>query len=71
MAATANAIGTPGRSTGMDLRLRRVALGVSQSALARELGVSRQRIGNLEGMLRPGRAAIERYLAALAELAGQ
>ncbi len=55
----------------MDLRLRRVALGVSRSDLARRLGVSRQRIGNLEGMLRPGRTAVDRYLAALVELAGQ
>ena len=69
--ATANAIGTSGRSTGMDLRLRRVALGVSQSDMARHLGVSRQRIGNIEGMLWPGRAAADKYLAALAELAGR
>ncbi len=69
--ATANAIGTSGRSTGMDLRLRRVALGVSQSDMARHLGVSRQRIGNIEGMLWPGRAAADKYLDALAELAGQ
>jgi DNA-binding XRE family transcriptional regulator len=68
---TANAIGTAGRSTGMDLRLRRVALGVSQSDMARHLGVSRQRIGNIEGMLWPGRAAADKYLDALAELDGQ
>ncbi len=67
----ANATTRLDRPAGMDLRLRRVALGVSQSDLARRLGVSRQRIGNIEGMLRPGRTAVDRYLAALAELAGQ
>ena len=69
--ATAKAIGTPRRSIGMDLRLRHVAPGVSQSDMARHLDVSRQRIGNIEGMLRPGRAAVDKYLAALAELAGR
>lgn len=53
------------RSTGMDLRLRRVALGVAQTTLARQLGVSRQRIANVEGMYRPPRPMVERYLAAL------
>ena len=60
-----------GRSTGLDLRLRRTVLGVSQVDLARHLGVTRQRIGNLEGMLRPPRSAIERYLVALQDLAGE
>lgn len=55
----------------MDLRLRRVEAGVTQSALARHLSVSRQRVGNLERMYRPGRTAAERYLAALVEIAGQ
>ncbi len=59
------------RSTGLDLRLRRVALGVSQTNLAASLGVSRQRVANVENMYRPPRTIVARYLAALAEIAGQ
>jgi len=57
------------RSTGLDLRLRRTTLGVSQTAIASQLGVSRQRVGHLEGMLRPPRRMVERYLAALDSVA--
>jgi len=57
------------RLTGLDLRLRRTTLGVSQTVIAAELGVSRQRVGHLEGMLRPPRPMVERYLTALDEAA--
>ncbi len=67
----ANATTRLDRPAGMDLRLRRVEAGVSQSALARHLGVSRQRVGNLERMYRPGRTAADRYVVALVELADQ
>jgi predicted transcriptional regulator len=50
----------------MDLRLRRTAAGVSQVALARQMGVSRQRVGLIEGLLRPPVPAVRRYLDALA-----
>lgn len=60
--ATATA---PQRCTGLDLRLRRTALLVTQTDLARELGVSRQAVGNLEALLRPNPRAIDRYLSAL------
>lgn len=57
------------RLTGLDLRLKRTAAMVKQVEIARELGVSRQAIGNLEGMLRPGPAAVTRYLEALQRVA--
>jgi transcriptional regulator with XRE-family HTH domain len=57
------------RSTGLDLRLRRTTLGVSQTAIASQLGVSRQRVGHLEGMLRPPQRMVARYLAALDSVA--
>jgi len=58
------------RSTGMELRIRRVALGVKQRELAARLAVSPQRVANVEGMYRPPRTIVRRYLDALAEAAG-
>ena len=64
--ASATALAPSG--SGLDLRLRRTAAGVSQVALAERMGVARQRIGQVEGMYRPPRRLRSRYLAALAEL---
>src|SRR5438874_976677 len=61
------------RSTGLHLRLRRVAVGASQGQVAAAMGVSRRRVGNIEAMYRPPTTAIHRYLEALrraAELQG-
>jgi predicted transcriptional regulator len=60
--ASAHALHHP---TGLDLRLRRVALGVSQTAIARAMQVPRQRIGQIESHYRPTTASVERYLVAL------
>jgi transcriptional regulator with XRE-family HTH domain len=58
-AATADA------TTGMDLRLCRVARRVTVSDLAAELGVSRQRVSAIESLGRPTWEATQRYWAAL------
>jgi transcriptional regulator with XRE-family HTH domain len=60
---------TIGVPTGLDLRLERTARLVSQSAIARELGVSPQAISNLEARLRPTPEAIRRYRSALERVA--
>lgn len=65
------ATATAPRLTGMDLRLRRTAARVTQTALARRLGVSRQAIGNVELLQYPTPAAAERYLAALEQVAAE
>ena len=62
--ATATAL----RLTGLDLRLRRTAAFVTQTSIARELGVSRQAVGNIEALLRPSPTAVERYLQALRQV---
>jgi transcriptional regulator with XRE-family HTH domain len=66
--ATATA---PQRCTGLDLRLRRTAQLVTQTELARQLGVSRQSVSNLEALLRPNPRAVDRYLMALERVASQ
>jgi len=62
--ATATAL----RLTGLDLRLRRTAAFVTQTSIARELGVSRQAVGNVEALVRPSPTAVERYLQALRQV---
>ena len=52
-------------STGLQLKLARVASGVPQRALARQLGLSPQRVAAIEAAFRPSSAACARYLAAL------
>lgn len=52
--------------SGLDLKVARIRAGVTATALAARLGVSRQRIVNIEGSLRPSSGASERYLQALA-----
>jgi len=55
-----------GRPTGEVLRLERTALRIAQTAIARQLGVSRQRVDDLErGKRRLSPDMIERYRAAL------
>ena len=53
------------RTTGLDLKLARVALGVPQREVARRLGVSPQRVSGIEATYRPTRWTCSRYLAAL------
>jgi transcriptional regulator with XRE-family HTH domain len=55
-------------ATGLDLKLLRIERGVTQAALAREMGVWRQTVGTIEAALRPGPERIERYLRALDEI---
>jgi DNA-binding XRE family transcriptional regulator len=38
---------------------------VSQTELAKELGVTRQAVSNVEALLRPNPKAVERYMDAL------
>ena len=55
-------------TTGLDLKLLRIERGVTQTALARQMGVWRQTVSILEGALRPGPDRIERDLRALDEI---
>ena len=57
-------------TSGLDLKLARVARGVSQRALADRLGVSPQRVSSVEAAYRPTAHMCARYLAALWEAAG-
>ena len=54
--------------TGLDLKLLRIERGVTQAALARQMGVWRQTVSIIEAALRPGPDRIERYLNALEDL---
>jgi DNA-binding XRE family transcriptional regulator len=57
--------------TGLDLKLRRVEAGVTQTDLARHMGVWRQTVSVVEGSLRPRPRMVEHYLRALDELAAR
>lgn len=56
---------SPLRHRGLDLKLVRVERGISQRALARQLGVSPQRISAIEASYRPTTSVCRRYLDAL------
>jgi transcriptional regulator with XRE-family HTH domain len=51
--------------TGHDLRMARLDANVTARSLARELGVSYQRVNAIEGSRRPTDRAAERYWRAL------
>ncbi len=55
-----------GRPSGAVLRLERLALRIDQSALARQLGMSRQRLDVLERREKLTEEMVERYRGALA-----
>ncbi len=54
--------------TGMDLKLQRVAAGVTQTAIAGQMGCWRQTVSVIEGALRPPRHQVQRYRVALDQL---
>lgn len=54
--------------TGLDLKLRRVAAGVTATALAAELGIGRSSVSNVERELRPTSHRVKSYLDALERL---
>jgi len=58
------------RTTGLDLKLARVARGVPQRAIAWHLGVSPQRISATEPTYWPTALTTARYLAALEAISG-
>jgi transcriptional regulator with XRE-family HTH domain len=61
----------PTRSVrGLDLRLWRTRSGITQTALAVEMKVSRPRVSQIEATYRPSRTTIERYQSALKALVG-
>jgi transcriptional regulator with XRE-family HTH domain len=62
------AIASTDVTTGLDLKLLRIERGITQAALARQMGAWRQTVSILEGALRPGPDRIERYLKALDEI---
>jgi transcriptional regulator with XRE-family HTH domain len=51
---------------GIDLKAERVRSGLTQRELGGRLGVSGQRVANVEGLYRPGPSIVRRILAALA-----
>jgi DNA-binding XRE family transcriptional regulator len=51
--------------TGRDLAAERVRASLRQSDVARTIGVSRQRIGQVENARRPTSPTIARYLTAV------
>lgn len=51
--------------SGFDLKLARIVARISQTDLAREVGVARPLVGAWEGSERPTEAAAQRYLEAL------
>lgn len=55
------------RFTGRDLAAERVRAGLRQRDLAQHLGVSRERIAQVEHLLRPTRDWVGRYLRAVQE----
>jgi transcriptional regulator with XRE-family HTH domain len=58
------------RTTGLDLKLARVARGVAQRAIAWHLGVSPQRISAIEATYWPTARTAARYLDALGAIVG-
>ncbi len=57
--------------TGRDLKAERARAGLTQAELGVALGVSRQRIGMIEGSIRPPLSIAERYLIALLAESGR
>jgi transcriptional regulator with XRE-family HTH domain len=55
--------------TGPILRAVREQLGIERSAIARAMGVGRQRIVNIEALASPSAGAARRYLDALEQVA--
>lgn len=60
----------PKRTTGLDLKLARVARGVPGRAIAAYLSVSPQRVSAIEATYWPTARTTARYLAALGAIAG-
>ncbi len=60
-----------GTTSGLDLKLARVARGVTQRAMARRLGVLPQRVSAIEATYRPTTETCARYFAALRELSDE
>jgi transcriptional regulator with XRE-family HTH domain len=54
-------------TTGLDLKLLRIERGITQEAVALQMGVWRQTVSIIEAALRPGPDRIARYLTALDE----
>jgi transcriptional regulator with XRE-family HTH domain len=52
-------------ASGLALKVRRITRGVTAAAVAKRLGVSAQRVHQIEAYRLPSRAARDRYLAAL------
>ena len=57
--------------SGTDLKVARLRRGIHAGDVARQLGVSKQRVSQMEGVAFPTRAAIRRYLDALEALSTQ
>lgn len=53
---------------GLDLRIRRLRAGISQTDLAVAMGTARPRVSVIEATYRPSAKAVERYLSALEQL---
>lgn len=57
--------------SGFDLKLARIIARISQTELAREVGVARPLVAAWEASTRPSEAAVQRYLEALRRILDQ
>jgi DNA-binding XRE family transcriptional regulator len=62
-------VAMPPNPTGLDLKLQRIAAGVTATALAAEIGVVRSAVSNAERELRPSAYRVRVYLEALEQIA--
>jgi transcriptional regulator with XRE-family HTH domain len=53
---------------GFDLKIERLRHGLSQQALADQMGVNRSRVAAIESQERPSMASVNRYRSALVAL---
>lgn len=58
-------------TSGMDLKVERIRAKVTATDLASEMGVSRQRVSQLESATDVSEAMADRYRAALLSVAGR
>jgi DNA-binding XRE family transcriptional regulator len=64
-------VAIPPHLTGLDLKVRRIAAGITATALANEIGVGRTSVTNAERELRPSPYRIRVYLESLERIASR
>ncbi len=64
-------VAMPPNPSGLDLKLKRIAAGVTATALAAKIGVVRSAVSNAERELRPSAHRVRVYLEALEQIANR